>query len=67
VNLTRACFGGYSLEVVDVKWYVAALRVRLSGACFFYDQTDVAIFTELTWCMLLGGAQLRSCEVDGDD
>jgi hypothetical protein len=59
VDPTRACSGGYSLEVAGVKWPVAALRVRLPGARVFYDQTDTAIFTELVWCVLLEGARLR--------
>jgi hypothetical protein len=33
----------------------------------FYDQTDAVIFTELAWCVLLGGARLQWCEVDSDD
>jgi hypothetical protein len=67
VDPTRACSGGCSLEVVGVKWFVVALQVRLSGARVFYDHTDAAFFTELTWCMLLGEARLWWCEVDGHD
>jgi hypothetical protein len=59
VDPMRVCSGGCSLEVAGVKWTVAALRVRLPGARIFYDQTDAAIFTELVWCVLLGGAWLQ--------
>jgi hypothetical protein len=54
-----ALTGGCSLEVAGVKWTVAALWVRLPGARIFYDQIDAAIFTELVWCVLLGGAWLQ--------
>jgi hypothetical protein len=51
----RTCSDVCSFEMAGV----AALRVRLPGTRVFYDQTNAAIFVELTWCVLLGGARLR--------